>query len=221
MARLFITHREIDLISDLTKEVTKDIAGQKIYYYRVREDLTDIHDVYDEATEKVFDPPVELECSVSWEPGEVRTNKFGTEEYATIEANVHKRDVLDREIEIREGDYFSYGANFFEITSAVTSGQVFGQVEYETSIKIVGKQARLGQIDFQPHGPTSEQYTDDDAVQHEFHQQRGLESNVLGKTGDKRQLMSDGKLEDPISGPAEVSERGDDSGINSSFYADN
>ena len=99
MARLFITPREIDLISDLTKEVTKDITGQKIYYYRVREDLTNIHDVYDEAPEKVFDPPVELECSVSWEPGEIRTNQFGTEEYATIEANIHKRDVLDREIE--------------------------------------------------------------------------------------------------------------------------
>jgi hypothetical protein len=43
----------------------------------------------------------------------------------------------------------------------------------------------------------------------------------LGKTGDKRQLQEDGKLEAPISKPAEVSERGDASGINSSFYADN
>ena len=40
MARLFITSREIDLISDLTKEIIKDVVGQKVYYYRVREDLT-------------------------------------------------------------------------------------------------------------------------------------------------------------------------------------
>ena len=35
MSRLFITQREIDFISDLTKEVIKDLAGQKIYFYRV------------------------------------------------------------------------------------------------------------------------------------------------------------------------------------------
>ena len=49
MARLFITPREIDFISDLTKEVTKDVIGQKIFYYKIREDLTNVHDVYEEA----------------------------------------------------------------------------------------------------------------------------------------------------------------------------
>ena len=48
MSKLFITSRELDLISDLSKELIKDIVGQKVYYYRVREDLTDIHDVYEE-----------------------------------------------------------------------------------------------------------------------------------------------------------------------------
>ena len=58
MARLFITQREIDFISDLTKEVTKDVIGQKIYYYKIREDLTSVHEVYEEAVEKILDPPV-------------------------------------------------------------------------------------------------------------------------------------------------------------------
>ena len=62
MARLFITPREIDFISDLTKEIIKDVVGQKIYYYRIREDLTDTHDVYEEAENKVFNPPVEIEA---------------------------------------------------------------------------------------------------------------------------------------------------------------
>ena len=55
MARLFITPREIDFISDLTKEIIKDVTGQKIYFYKVREDLTHIHDVYEEAQEKILD----------------------------------------------------------------------------------------------------------------------------------------------------------------------
>ena len=60
MARIFITPREIDFISDLTKEITKDVRDQKIYYYRIREELTNVHDVYEEAPEKVFDPPIEV-----------------------------------------------------------------------------------------------------------------------------------------------------------------
>ena len=54
MPRLFITPREVDFISDITKELVKDVRGQKIFYYRVREDLTEVHDVYEEAPEKIF-----------------------------------------------------------------------------------------------------------------------------------------------------------------------
>ena len=120
MARLFITPREIDFISDLTKEITKDVAGQKIFYYRIREDLTDVHEIYEEAVEKVFDPPIEIEGMIEWSPYEVRTNRFGGEEFGTISVYLHARDLLDRDIVVNEGDYFSYGVVFFEITSYVS-----------------------------------------------------------------------------------------------------
>ena len=221
MARLFITPREIDLISDLTKEIIKDVTGQKVFYYRVREDLTNIHDVYEESPDKVFDQPVEIEARVEYQPEELRTNKFGSEAFYTINVFFHERDLLDRDIEVRTGDYFSYGDTFFEITSAVVESNVYGQIEHSIGTKVVGKQARIGQIDMVPLGPTSESYTDDDAVQNTFVQQRGFDENKLGKTEDKRQLQSDGKLEKPvISTPAEVSPKGDSEGISSSFYGD-
>ena len=218
MSRLFITPREIDLISDLTKEVIKDIAGQKVYYYRVREDLTDVHDVYEEAPEKVFDPPIEIEARVEYEPDEVRTNRFGSEAYYSITVFFHERDLLDRNIRVRVGDYFSYGDTFFEITSAVGENNAFGQIEHSIGTKVVGKQARIGQINKSPIGPTSERYTDEDAVQETFVQQRGVEENRLGKTGDKRELVDNGKMDDPIEGPAEVSTKGDPASVDSSFY---
>ena len=220
MSRLFVTPREIDLISDITKEVIKDVAGQKVFYYRVREDLTDIHDVYEESPNKVFDPPIEIEARVEYQPEEFRTNQFGTETYYTINVFFHERDLLDREIEVRTGDYFSYGDTFFEITSAIVESNVYGQIEHSIGVKVVGTQARTGQIDITPLGPTSESYSDEDAVQDTFVQQRGFDSNKLGETGDKRQLQEDGKLEKPISGPAEVSSLGDDNEIGSSFYGD-
>ncbi len=222
MARLFVTPREIDLISDLTKEVIKDIAGQKIYYYRVREDLTKIHDVYEEAENKVFDPPIEIEARVEYQPEEIRTNKFGSESFYTIEVFLHERDMLDRNIEARSGDYFSYGDTFFEITSTVVESNVYGQIEHSIGVKITGRQARKGQIDIAPLGPTSESYSDSDAVQETFVQQRGFEENSLGETADKRQLQEDGVLDKPLTGPKEVSKNsdGDTPLIKSSFYGE-
>jgi len=220
MARLFITPREVDLISDLTKEIIKDVSGQRVFYYRVREDLSNVHDVYEEAPNKVFDPPVEIEARVEYQPDEIRTNRFGSESYYTISVFFHERDLLDRELEVRTGDYFSYGDTFFEITSAIVESNIYGQIEHSIGTKVTGKQARIGQIDVHPNGPTSERYTDEDAVQETFIQQRGFSENKDGETGDKRQLQEDGKLDEPITGPAEVSPLGDDSGVSSSFYGD-
>ena len=178
MARLFITPREVDFISDLTKEINKDVIGQKIFYYRVREDLTNSHEVYEEAIDKVFDPPVEIAARVDWDASAVSTNRFGS--------------------------------------------LIFGQVEYKTGIRIFGKQARKGAINFNPIGPTDEgdKEINKEAIQETFVQQRGIPSNSEGETGDIRALEEQGKTERIIDKPAEVSPKGDDSSISSSFYGD-
>lgn len=222
MARLFITPREIDLISDITKEVIKDVSGQKIFYYKVREDLTDVHDIYEESTQKVFDPPVEIEARVEYQPEEIRTNQFGSESFYTIEVFLHERDLLDREIEPTSGDYFSYGDTFFEITSSIIESNVYGQIEHSIGVKITGRQARKGQIDLAPLGPTSQTYSDENAVQEEFVQQRGQKENDLGETGDKRQLQADGVLDAPLTGPKKITKKDDCDDdieqVKSSFY---
>ena len=221
MARLFITPRELDLISYLNKEIVKDVIGQKVYYYKVRKELSNVHDIYEEATDKIYDPPIELDCRVDWNMTEVRTNKFGTEEYSAITVYVQYRDVLDKEITIEEGDYVSYGTTFFEIIKNQIDSIIYGQIEYSTGFVLECKQARLGLIDKEAHGPTDESYSDPDATERIFVQQRGFKENRLGPTGDKRTLIEQGKLERAISGePAEVSPRGDPQRIPSSFYDD-
>jgi len=220
MARLFITPREIDLISDINKEIVKDVIGQKVYYYKVREDLSDVHDVYEEAHQKIFDPPIDLDARIEWNQAEIRTNQFGSEEYSTITVYVQYRDVLDKEINIEEGDYVSYGDTFFEIVTAVIDSTIFGEIEYSTGYKMTCKQARKGLIDKTPIGPTDEAYSDPDAVERTFVQQRGYKENKLGPTGDVRALQQQGKLQKAPDGPVEVSPKGDDDGISSSFYGD-
>lgn len=221
MARLFITPREQDLISDLTKELIKDVVGQKIYYYTVRVDVTQIHDIYEEAIDKYFDPPIEIDAQVAWEPQTVSTTRFGSESTYTTEAYLHYKDLIDKDIDVREGDYFSYGDTFFEITSITWQSNIYGEIEYMTGVKLLGKQARQGLINKTPHGPTDEGYYpgDPDAIQRTFVQQRGFAENAEGPTGDKRALIEQGKLQlPPEPAPAEVSPKGSPDEISSSFY---
>lgn len=216
MARLFITERELDLISDLTKEVIKDVIGQRVFYYRVREDLTAVHDVYSESQDKVLDPPLEIDALVEWTSPEVNTGQFGSETRGVVTVMIHQRDILDKGIAVREGDYFSYGPTFYEITSTIPISKIFGQIEHLTGYKLTGKQAREGLIAQRPHGPLGEEFTDADAVQDTFEQQRGAASNTLGPTNDTRALQEKGVLEAPLSAPRRVVE----DATGSSFYGD-
>ena len=220
MGRLFLSKREINFMNDIAKELVKDVIGQKIYYYSISEIKSKVHDIYEESPEKIFETPIEIECLVKYQEPEIRTNRFGSEKYFKIEAYIQSRDLLDRGIEILEGDFFSYGSVFFEITQAPGSAIIYGQIEHEKFITIKATQAREGQFKSKIFGPTSESNTDSDAVQDTFVQQRGFENNRLGKTGDVRALQENGVLDKPISGPKETSPKGDDTGAGSSFYGD-
>ncbi len=211
MSRLFITPREIDFIADITKEITKDVIGDVIYYYKVREDVSEVHDVYEEAKEKVFDPPIEIDARVQWNPKEVRTDRFGMEGIYTTEAYIHYRDMIDRGIKLEEGDFFSYGDNFFEVTSIVYDKVIFGQVEHISGFTLKGKQARKGLINKKPLGPTEEIYSDPTAVKEEFVQQRGDATK-----GDSRKLVDQGKVDNTT----QVAQQVKKDSVSSSFYGD-
>ena len=217
MARLFLGQREADFFADITKETIKDIAGQKVFYYTIREDLSNVHEIYEESPQKIFNPPIEIECMVEWQPSEVRTTNFGTETIKTITLYLHHRDLLDRGIVFKEGDYFSYGQFFFEATSIVVDKIAYGQIERVVSMKVNGKQTRMQQVAIKPHGPTSESFSDEDAIQTTFEQQRGIPDH------DVRRLQDDNIIDKPISGPRKVAPDGNIrsvNGVGSSFYGD-
>ena len=218
MARLFLTPREINFMNDISKELVKDVVGQKIFLYQISEIKSKVHDIYEEAQDKIFDNPIALDCLVEFEPQTIKTDNFGSEEYSSIKAYVQSRDLLDKGIDILEGDFFSYGELFFEIVTAPTSETLYGQIEHDSYTTLTGKQARRGQFVSKIFGPTAESNSDADAVQDSFYQQRGFANNKEGKTADTRELRKQGVLDDPVTGPKEVSKRGTSSGAGNSFY---
>lgn len=217
MARLFITEREIDFINDITKEVTKDVIGQQIFYFPVSITKSNVHELYEEAPEKIFDNPISIDCRVKWMEAEVTTTQFSVEKRSKVEVLIQSRDLLDKQIQLFEGDFFSYGQLFFEISKMTFSNTIFGQVERMGGIRIVGIQARKNQFIAKVFGPTWEGNSDPDAIQKEFVQQRGG-TNKTGETGDTRNMIKKGVLDPALTGPREVSPLGDSTGAGSSFY---
>jgi len=224
MARLFITPRELNFISDITKEIIKDVIGQRIYYYPISEAKTLTHGVYNESMQKVFDNPIIIDALVDSNfQADTKIGAFGIDQQYRLEVYVQYRDLVAKGINIQIGDFFSFSDIFYEITDETFMRNIYGQAEHRDGIKIVGTKARAGQFEALLRGPTDIARPEPDAVQRTFEQQRGRVENSEGPTGDVRDLVKEGVLDESLTGPKEVSPRGagsDASHHGSSFYDD-
>lgn len=191
MSRLFITPREQQQINDWTKEFIKDVVGQFITYYPISVLKTDVHDVYDEAIEKIFDHPIKIDCLVA-QPSRSRViGKFAIENVTDLEVLIQARDLLDKGFSPEEGDFFVYGDEVFEVLTATEIGDVFGQAEYNVYVKITSKVVRSGRFDLASFREFLEDRPDfkESGVQKQFEQQRGFgETELNNVTGDRRQV---------------------------------
>jgi hypothetical protein len=219
MSRLYITPRELNFISDITKELIKDVIGQKIYYYAISEVKTNVHAVYNESMQKVFDNPIAIDAIVDANfQTDTKITQFGVDANYKIEVFMQHRDLVDKGINISIGDIFSFSDIFYEITERMFMRNIYGLPEHKGGIKIIGTRAREGLFDTLVVGPTDISRPELDAVQTQFVQQRGQTTNKEGLTGDKRDLQENGVLDPPLSGPKEVSQQGEPLRIGSSFY---
>jgi hypothetical protein len=219
VARLFITPRELNFISDITKELIKDVVGQKIYYYAVSEIKTKTHNVYNESLKKVFDNPIEIEALVSSNfHSDTKVDQFGVDAQYRIEIYLQYRDIVEKGISPSIGDYFSFSFIFYEIAELNYMRNIYGMPEHIDGVKLVGTKVRQSQFSAATLGPTDISHTDEDAVQETFVQQRGLAENKEGITGDVRDLVRNGVLDPPLAGPREVSPLGDKTSAGSAFY---
>lgn len=208
-------------MGDLTKELIKDVVGQKVYYYPINESKTKHDGLYHEATSKVFDGPFAVDALVDVKfQADTKVDQFGVDAQFKIEAYVQWRDVVDKGLTIAIGDFFSYGDVFYEVSEVVFMRNIYGMPEHKDGVRIVGNKARDTQFNAPTIGPTDISRPDPDAVQTTFHQQRGQATNEDGPTGDVRVLQNPNVLDVPITGAKEVSPRGDTEHSGASAFFD-
>jgi hypothetical protein len=219
MARLFLTPRELNFISDITKEIVKDVIGQKVIYYPISEIRTKTHGVYNEAVKKIYDNPIIVDALVNNEfQTDTKIDKFGVDAQYKIEVYIQHRDLVEKGINVNIGDYFSFSDIFYEITERSFMRNIYGMAEHKDGVRIVGMKARKRLFDAPIIGPTDISYTNADAVQQTFVQQRGIDNDPNNPNGDVRDLVKNEVLDEPLSGQKEVSPKGDTTGAGSGFY---
>ena len=182
MGRLYITNREIDFINDITKELIKDVVGQVVVYYPISEEKTKTN-LYNESDQKIFDTPIEIEVLVEYKgETEITTTKFGIDSIFEITVFFHKKDLSDKSIKVREGDFVQYGEKFYEILKLLRPKDIFGQQQNIPGIHAECRIAREGQFKTQLI-----------AESEKFTQSRGLAGGQ--QSHDKRALQDNSKVD--------------------------
>mgnify|MGYP003133482717 FL=1 len=146
---LFLGKKERDLVKQVNDELVEKIIGQQILYYAIDMDTTNFHDMYGEAIEKTFLPPIRVYALIQF--NEESTNYlegFGIDKVSQISVNFHKRRLEeDQDIYVREGDFILYGDIYYEIVKLSQPRKLFGQVDETFEITATCKRARKGLFD--------------------------------------------------------------------------
>ena len=173
MPRLFTSDKDIAFFNDITKEITKDVIGQKILYYSVNLTKTKVHDLYSESPDKIYDDPIEIEVLASSPQVNTKYDRFGADTEYTLELYIQWQDLVARGINVVIGDFFQYGENFYEIQQANILKAMNGLIEHKDGVKVLAKKARRTQFKERLLGPTDISRSEPDAIQETFVQQRG------------------------------------------------
>lgn len=146
---LFLGKKERDLVKQVNDELIEAVIGQSIAYYPVDINTTNYHDLYGEAIEKTFLPPIRVYALVSWEGVETtNADSLGLDKEASISVHFHKRRITeDQDIYVREGDFVLYGDIYYEIVTLAEPKQLYGQIDHRLEISAKCVRAREGLFD--------------------------------------------------------------------------
>lgn len=146
MSRKFVTHAELDFIDSIDRELVQSVTGEEVTYYAISLEKSSVHSLYEEAIEKVWEPPVKINARILWDNTQSTTTKFGVDSKYPTEVYFHKNELDERNVSPKEGDFLEIGGVYSEITSATTPQIVFGQLNERLQVKCVCVPAREGQF---------------------------------------------------------------------------
>lgn len=146
---LFLGKKERDLVKQVNDELVEKVIGQQILYYPIDLETTNFHELYGEAIEKTFLPPVRIYALVRFDNEDTTyLDSVGVDNVSQITVHFHKRRLTeDQDVFVREGDFVLYGDLYYEIMKLSTQRKLFGQVNQTFEVSALCKRARKGLFD--------------------------------------------------------------------------
>ena len=146
---MFAGERERNLVKQVNDELIERVVGQQVVYYPIDHNITQYNDLYGEAIEKSFLPPIRVYALVDYQSAETKADEHvGMDKSNVITIYFHKRRLTeDQDLYVREGDFVLYGDYFYEITTITWARQLFGQIDHKFEIVATCTYSREGLFD--------------------------------------------------------------------------
>ena len=146
---LFLGKKERDLVKQVNDELIEKVIGQQVLYYSIDMQSTNFHELYGEAIEKTFLPPVRVYALVEYTSFETEyLESAGIDKQWEVMVHFHKRRLEeDQDLYVREGDFILYNDHYYEIVKLSEPKLLFGQPTREFEIAATCKRARKGLFD--------------------------------------------------------------------------
>ena len=146
---LFLGRKERNLVKQVNDELIEKVIGQQILYYPIDLDSTNFNELYGEAIEKTFLPPIRVYALVEFtEYSTSYLENMGIDKSWEIAVNFHRRRLTeDQDLYVREGEFVLYGDFYYEIVKLSEPRKLFGQVDHSFEIIATCKRARKGLFD--------------------------------------------------------------------------
>jgi len=142
---LFAGEKERNLVKQVNDELIERVIGQTVLYYPIDLERSNFHDLYGEAIEKTFLPPVRIHCLVEKNETATSYTNYGVDKISNITVHFHKRRLTeDQNLFIREGDFLQYDGEFYEIADLGQPRYLFGQDGQKFQITATCRKAREG-----------------------------------------------------------------------------
>jgi hypothetical protein len=142
---LFTGQKETNLVKQVSDEILERVIGQQVVYFPVSVGHSAFHNLYGEAVNKTFLPPLRIYAAVSWEGSDTTYTNLGVDRRSQITVRFHKRRLSeDQNLFVREGDFVLYGKILYEITTVGQPRQLFGQVDQKFEVVATCIRSREG-----------------------------------------------------------------------------
>jgi len=146
MARKFIGRKEINFVNAINKELIQRVVGQEVHYYAVIAEKTKKNDLYNEAINKVWAPPVKINCLLMYENSQEQIGVLPPDMKFSIDVYFHTAELTERNVVAKMGDFMQFGSVMFEIYQVTMPQLMWGMIEQEIMTKCNCGPARQGQF---------------------------------------------------------------------------